>query len=191
VPGIGLGFWRGDIGGHSVVEHGGILPGFNSQIFVAPDDGVAVMTFTNGARNAMLWLPAETASLLNGLLGVSASATRTDVPQHPEIWGDLCGWYYLPARLTDARAREMAGAGVEVFVRGDQLMLRILTPIPAMYRGFPLYPDDEKDPYVFRIDLSSFGIGTMRVIFSGEAGTRATAIHLDVMPLSCQRLRLR
>jgi hypothetical protein len=85
----------------------------------------------------------------------------------------------------------MAGAGVGVFTRGDQLMLRILTPIPTMYRGFPLYPDDEKDPYIFRIDLSSFGIGTMRVIFSGEAGTSATAIHLDVMPLSCQRLRLR
>jgi hypothetical protein len=84
----------------------------------------------------------------------------------------------------------MAGAGVKVFVRGGQLMLRILTPIPAMYRGFPLYPDDEKDPYVFRIDLSSFGIGTMRVIFSGTARTQATAVHLDVMPLSCQRMRL-
>jgi CubicO group peptidase (beta-lactamase class C family) len=190
VPGIGLGFWRGDIGGHRVVEHGGILPGFNSQIFVAPDDGVAVMAFTNGARNAMLWLPAETAGLLSGVLGIPATTVRTDVPQHPEIWGDICGWYYLPARLTDARAREMAGAGVKVFVRGGQLMLRILTPIPAMYRGFPLYPDDEKDPYVFRIDLSSFGIGTMRVIFSGTARTQATAVHLDVMPLSCQRVRL-
>ncbi len=146
VPGIGLGFWRGDIGGHRVVEHGGILPGLNSQIFVAPDDGVAVMTFTNGARNAMLWLPAETASLLNGPLGVSAAAIRTDVPQHPEIWGDLCGWYYLPARLTDARAREMAGAGVEVFTRGDQLMLRILTPRPTMYRGFPLLSGQREGP---------------------------------------------
>jgi hypothetical protein len=149
------------------------------------------MTFTNGARNAMLWLPAETASLLNGLLGVPAAAIRTDVPQHPEICSELCGRCYLPARLTDARAREMTGAGVEVFVRGGQLMLRILTPIPAMYRGFPLCPDDEKDPRVFRIDLSTFGIGIMRVIFSGEAGTRATAVHLDVMPLSCDRLQLR
>lgn len=51
-------------------------------------------------------------------IGPTASAAtrrvRTDVPQHPEIWGDLCGWYRLPARLADAGAREMAGAGVEV-----------------------------------------------------------------------------
>jgi hypothetical protein len=85
----------------------------------------------------------------------------------------------------------MAGAGIEIFVRGDQLMLRILTPIPTMYRGFPLHPDDEKDPHIFRIDLSSFGIGTMRVIFSGRLERERRQIHLDVMPLSCQRLRLR
>ena len=30
VPGMGLGFWRGNAGGH-LVEHTGILSGFNSQ----------------------------------------------------------------------------------------------------------------------------------------------------------------
>jgi hypothetical protein len=33
---------------HHAVEHQGVLPAFNSQIFLAPADGVAVMTFTNG-----------------------------------------------------------------------------------------------------------------------------------------------
>jgi hypothetical protein len=32
------------------------------------------------------------------------------------------------------------------------LMVRALTPMPALYRGFPLHPDDEQDPYVFRLD---------------------------------------
>jgi hypothetical protein len=57
------------------------------------------MAFTNGARNAMLWLPGEVGGLLRQLLGVSA-----DIPHHPEIWGDVCGWYRLDAGLTDARA---------------------------------------------------------------------------------------
>ena len=35
VPGIGLAFSRFDLGGHLAVEHGGIIPGFNSQIFAA------------------------------------------------------------------------------------------------------------------------------------------------------------
>lgn len=78
----------------------------------------------------------------NGRLDVPPETIHTDVPQHPEIWGDICGWYSVPSRFSDMRLREMAGAGVEVFVRGGRLMLRVLTPIPAAYRGFPLHPDD-------------------------------------------------
>jgi hypothetical protein len=184
VPGIGLAFFRVNAGGHAVVEHQGIMPGFNSQIFVAPDDGVGVLAFTNGARGAVLWLTEETGRLLNHLLGVADETVRTDVPQHPEMWGDIVGWYRLPARLTDVTARTMLGAGVEVFVRGGQLRLRILTPIPALYKGFALHPDDDKDPYVFRIDLAEFGLGTVRVVFSR---TPAAAVHLDVMPMSMRK----
>jgi CubicO group peptidase (beta-lactamase class C family) len=184
IPGMGLGFFRGNAGGHLVVEHQGILPGFNSQLFVAPDDGVGVVAFTTGARRAVLWLPAEMGKLLNSLLGVPDEAIRADVAHHPEIWGDLCGWYDLPARLTDVRARFTMGAGVEVVARRGQLMLRGLTPVPALYRGFPLHPDDEKDPYVFRIDLSQFGIGTARVVFSREPGGGTTAVQLEFSPMS-------
>jgi len=180
IPGMGLAFWRGTVGGHPVVEHQGVVPGFNSQIFLAPGDGVGVIAFTNGARQALVWLPAETAGLLGHLLGVPDEAIRTDVPQHPEIWGDICGWYYLPGRLTDARVRGAFGAGVEVFVRRGQLMLRALSPVPAMYRGFVLHPDDDKDPYVFRADLS-------RVIFTRDSEVGTTAAHLDVMPLSFKK----
>ena len=180
IPGMGLAFLRGTVGGHPVVEHQGVVPGFNSQIFLAPGDGVGVIAFTNGARQALVWLPAETAGLLGHLLGVPDEAIRTDVPQHPEIWGDICGWYYLPGRLTDARVRGAFGAGVEVFVRRGQLMLRALSPVPAMYRGFVLHPDDDKDPYVFRADLS-------RVIFTRDSEVGTTAAHLDVMPLSFKK----
>ncbi|HZS88058.1 MAG TPA: serine hydrolase domain-containing protein [Chloroflexota bacterium] len=187
VPGIGLAFSRFNFGGHLAVEHGGILPGFNSQIFAAPDDGVGVMAFTNGARRAMLWLPGEVAGLLKQLLGVPDDVIRTDVPHHPAVWGDLCGWYQLPGPLTDLRARMMIGAGAEVLIRRGELTLRGLSPLPALYRGFPLHPDDEKDPYVFRMDLSAFGIGTARVVFSRDPAGRATGVHLDLMPLSLQK----
>ncbi len=186
VPGNGLAFFRANLGGHLAVEHDGILPGFDSQIFLAPDDGVGVMAFANGARHAMHWLTPEIAGVLKHLLGVPDEVIRTDVPQHPEIWGDLCGWYRFSAHLTDP-ARFAIGAGVEVFVRRGQLMIRVLSPIPALYRGFPLHPDDDKDPYVFRIDFSTFGIDTGRVIFSGERGAGTTAVHLDFGPLSFQK----
>jgi Beta-lactamase len=159
IPGMGLAFWRHHAGERPVVEHQGLLPGFDSQILVAPDDGVGVMAFTNGTRGGAGWIPTEMSRLVNHLLGVPDEVIRTDVPQRPEVWGDLCGWYCLPGPLTDVRLRASLGAGVEVFVRRGQLLIRILSPIPAFYKGFPLHPDDETDPYAFRIDFSKFGLG--------------------------------
>jgi hypothetical protein len=184
---MGLAFWRSYLGAHLAVEHPGVCPGFNSQIFLAPGDGVGVMAFTNGASGAMIWLMAEAGGLLRQLLGVPEDVIRTDVPHHPEIWADLCGWYPVSAQLTDNQARAAAGLGAEVFVRRGQLTLRALSPIPAAYRGFPLHPDDDKDPYAFRIDLSQFGLGTPRIVFSREPGTGTTRIHTDMLPLSLQK----
>jgi hypothetical protein len=42
-----------------------------------------------------------------------------------------------------------------------------------------------------RIELPWFGIGTGRVIFSGEPGLGTTALHLDFAPLSFQKQNAR
>ena len=89
---------------------------------------------------------------------------RADIPHHPEIWTDVCGWYSFRGSLRDAQ--KWFAAGAEVFVRRGQLTLRPVTALPALARGPPLHPDDPGDPYVFRIDLSSLGLGTSRVVFS-------------------------
>src|SRR5688500_7355704 len=82
LPGIGLAFFRDDAGGHLVVEHDGLVPGFSSQLSVAPDDGVGVVAFTNGARGAKAWLGAEVVGMLRHVLGVPDEVIRTDVPHH-------------------------------------------------------------------------------------------------------------
>jgi len=179
IPGMGLAFWRVDLCGHPAVEHQGVVPAFNSQIFLAPDDGVAVMAFTNGSRNASGWLTGETEQLLRDLIGAPDQGIRTDVPQRPEIWGDLCGWYRPRAQRTDMMAWSMLGAGAEVTFRRGRLMVRTLSPIPALYRGLQLHPDDDEDPYVFRLDLSKYGLGTVRVVFSRDPTGRTTRLHLD------------
>ena len=99
------------------------------------------------------------------LLGLPEDALRSDVPHHPEVWAELCGRYVFPPRIADLRQRLMLGGGAEVFVRGGRLMVRLLTPVPALYRGLPLHPDDPTDPYVFRLDLSTVrdGVGPGRV----------------------------
>jgi hypothetical protein len=62
-------------------------------------------------------------------------------------------------------------------------MLRPESPVPGLGRGFALHPDDEADPYVFRVDLSKLGIGIVRITFGTEAGASVTAFHLDIEPL--------
>ena len=188
VPGIGLAFFRAEAGGHRMLEHGGILPGFSSQLFLAPDDGIGVIAFANVGTPAPLWLPFEMGALLRLLLDAPDGEVRRDIPQHPEAWSDICGWYGPPAGLTGVRGMLMVGAAVEVFVRGGKLMVRGLTPIPRMLRGLQLHPDDEDDPYVFRIDLSEFGFDSCLVAFSRDPGTGTRALHLDLHPLSLHRL---
>jgi hypothetical protein len=180
LPGIGLAFFRGEVGGHLVVEHEGLLPGFSSQLSRAPDDGVGVVAFTNGAKSASAWLGTEVSGLLSDVLGIPDQGIRTDVPHHPEFWGALCGWYGYRGSLRDVQRWLVLGA--EVVVRRGQLVLRALSPLPALNRGLPLHPDDKRDPYVFRIDLSEFGLGTARVVFSREPGVSATAVHLEFAP---------
>ena len=61
--------------------------------------------------------------------------------------------------------------------------LRFLTPIPALYRGFTLHPDDDADPEVFRVDMSGLGGGSLRVVFGRDKGTGRGVLHLDLMPV--------
>jgi CubicO group peptidase (beta-lactamase class C family) len=189
MPGWGLGFARGEAGGHRLVGHDGILPGFNSTLLMAPDDGLAVIAFTNGSAGAFGWMGTEFQRLLRHLLDAPGDVIRTDIPHRPEIWHELCGGYRLPARISDLRGRLAIPGGVEVFVRGGRLMIRALTPVPTLYRGLPLYPDDEDDPYLFRLDLSGFGQGTVRVVFGRDAASGTAAIHTDLggLPLSLIR----
>ena len=175
LPGMGLGFFRADAAGHRLVLHDGILPGFNSELLVAPDDGIGVIGLTNGSAGAFAWLSVELGRLVRDMLDVPEDAVRNDVPHHPEVWAGLCGRYVFPPHIADLRQRLMLGGGAEVFVRGGRLMVRLLTPVPALYRGLPLQPDDETDPYVFRLDLSAYGMASVRLVFAGVVEGRATA----------------
>jgi CubicO group peptidase (beta-lactamase class C family) len=186
VPGFGLGFFRADLGGHLAVEHDGLLPGFDAQLLLAPGDGVGVVAFANGARGGLHWLASETGGLLRRLLGVPDDTIRADIPHHPERWADLCGRYRFAAHPTDP-ARLAIGAGAEVVVRRGRLVLRLLSPIPALWRGVPLHPDDERDPDAFRVELPWSGGGTGRVVFSRAPGGDIRALHLDLAPLSFEK----
>jgi hypothetical protein len=165
---MGLSFLLGDEDGHRSVGHDGILSGFLSAISLAPDDGIGVVVLTNTGRldGRGAALPLATA-LLRRLLDLPDDAIRTDVPQHPKVWSEICGWYGPdPGPVTNLFIRAGFGAGIEVRVRRGHLLLQPMTPLPPMRSGFRLHPSDPEDPYVFRADFSAVGQGTLPIVFS-------------------------
>ncbi len=184
VPGMGLGFLLGTEDHHRTVGHDGIVSGFLSQMTIAPDDdlGIVVLANTGGLDGRGAPEPLG-AALVRQLLALPRDSIRTDIPPHPQTWSEICGWYGPdPGPVTNLFTRVFMGAGAEVTVRGGRLLLRPLTPIPAMRRGLPLYPDDDKDPYVFRADFAGLGKSSMPVVFSGfEAGATCPRLLLGGM----------
>ena len=84
-------------------------------------------------------------------------------------------------------AWSMVGAGVQVLVRRGQLTVRTLSPIPALFKGLRLHPDYPDDPDVFRVDLSRYGIGMPRLVFSRDRTGVATGVHLGGIPLTAEK----
>jgi CubicO group peptidase (beta-lactamase class C family) len=185
LPGMGLGFFRAEIGGRRVVQHQGVHPGFHSHLCLAPDDGVGIVVFTNGARDPMFWLSTEADGLLAAALGTGPAALPEDRPLRPARTAELAGWYRLEGPWSDLRKRVFMGAGAEVFVRDGRPAFRFLTVIPDLYRGYPLRPDDVADPDIYRLDLGD--AGTSRVAFERDGDGSITAMVLEMMPLRLRR----
>jgi CubicO group peptidase (beta-lactamase class C family) len=176
VPCMGLGFELNDESGHRVAAKGGIVSGFLSAITLAPDDGIGVFVLTNtgGLKGQGAAEPLATV-LLRHVLGLPDEAIRTDILARPDVWGELCGWYGMdPGPLANLFGRLVFGAGAEVVVRRGKLWFRPLSAIPTVRHGFLLHPDDEDDPYVFRLDLADMGLGTFRVAFSPRSNQGRT-----------------
>ena len=67
LPGWGLGFARREVGGHRVVGHDGVLPGFHTAVLMAPDDGIAVLLLEATQRDGHLFSPYAAPRLVQAL----------------------------------------------------------------------------------------------------------------------------
>jgi hypothetical protein len=180
---MGLAFELGEEGGQQTVGKTGILSGFHSAMALAPEEGIGVIVFSNTGGLDGRGAPVPLATmLLRLLLGLSVDPIRIDIAPRAENWSEICGWYSpAPGPVTNLALRALMGAGPEVVVQGGHLMLKPLTPIPAMRRGFRLYPDDPDDPRVFRIYFPEFGMDFRVVFDGGPKDGAATRLLLDVM----------
>jgi CubicO group peptidase (beta-lactamase class C family) len=179
IAGMGLGFELRDERGRTFVGKGGTIAGYLSAIELAPDAGLGIVVLTStGALDGRGAAEPLAAMLARHLLGLPDDPLRDDIAPRPDTWGELCGWYAPDAGpVTNLFPRVMMGAGAEVVVRGAQLVLKPLTPIPAMRAGMVLHPDDPDDPRIFRVVMPQYG-RTVRVVFTDDLPRR---LLLDVM----------
>lgn len=186
LPGMGLGFELGVEDGHCTVGKSGVVSGFLAALTMAPSAGTGVIALANTGGLSGRGAPIEVVTaVLRELLGLPEAQVRHDVPPRPDLWHELCGWYSpAPGAVTNLFTRALLGAGAEVVVEGRRLVLRPLTPIPALRRGVPLLPDDPTDPYAFRADFSTLGMGTLPAVFATtDGGRRVSRLWLDLMGL--------
>jgi hypothetical protein len=168
---MGLAFMIDQWDGHRIVNHDGGWIGFISAMWLAPDDQVGVVAFTNGMGGDKYPLVAP--DLLRRLLDLpdpAAQGPRPGILESPHLWGELTGFYGVPRGFnTNFRLWGGVGGELEVFVREGHLAVRAL--FGPFRKGYPLYPIDPADPLVFRLahDLGEVPTLPQFIVFQRNA----------------------
>ena len=145
---MGLGFFLEDLDGHTAAWHGGSLPGFNSALWVAPDDKLGVFVSANANTRMIYHFGKAVLRDLIGLEPLEERLPKKGVAQSPFLWKDLVGTYQPYKGLnSNTRIWMTFGGEVEIYVAGGKLMMRSLTG--AYKDGIELYPVDQDDPLAF------------------------------------------
>ncbi|NEP12508.1 MAG: beta-lactamase family protein [Symploca sp. SIO2C1] len=124
---MGLAFLLDNFDGHRIIWHNGGWPGFVSSMWIAPDDDLGVIIFTNSSSGV---LDSIAKNLLRRLLEVPKPASelpRANILGSPHLWTQLSGCY-RPKKGWNTNWRIWLGFGgeLEVFVKDNHLMLRSL-----------------------------------------------------------------
>ncbi len=125
---IGLYFVLTQFENHRIIWHNGGWPGFSSSMWVAPDDKLGIVVFTNTSSMAPDLISMK---VLREMLGVPEPISTVPVKgllESPHDWPKLCGFYApKPGILTNARFLMATGGEMEVFTKDNHLALRSLS----------------------------------------------------------------
>ena len=146
---MGLYFVLTHLGDHRIIWHNGGWPGFSSSMWVAPDDKLGVLVFTNTDSGIVDDISRK---ILRGMLGVPQPGTLVpakDVLESPHDWPDLLGFYApKPGVLTSARFIMANGGEMEIFTKDNHLAMRSL--LGGTKNAFQLYRADNQNPLFYK-----------------------------------------
>lgn len=146
---MGLAFFLDRFGGHRIASHNGGWNGYSSAMYLAPDERLGVIMFTNVSTLA---LDGMATGLLRRLLNVpepSPEGLTARIPEASHLWPELCGYYGpRPGFMTNARVWMAFGGEVEIFVSGNHLAAR--GAAGPLRRGVALRRTDPADPLLYQ-----------------------------------------
>ncbi len=147
---MGFAFWLENFGGHLIAGHGGALPGFNSEMKIAPQEKLGVIVFTNTVSTAPDMIAAEIIRRLLDVPDPDADFPPKAIISRPYDWERLVGFYGAkPGFLSNLRLWMSFVGEVEVFVdRQNRLSIRSL--VGPLAKGMPIYRFDADDPMLYR-----------------------------------------
>ena len=156
-------------------------------MLLAPATASASSRSANTGPFSPLAAPGPVAhAVLRSLLGLPDDAVRTDVPERPATWNDLCGWYsFGPGVLTDPQPRMLGAASRSSSATATSPSAdRSRSPRSAGDCACIPTPTTRTSS---ASSLPGFGSGTSQVVFSRDPAGDVTAMHLGVQPLSFRK----
>jgi CubicO group peptidase (beta-lactamase class C family) len=135
---VGLTWWLRDVGGVTIVCHGGQTPGYETDLGVVPERGVGWAVLTNSAVGGSALYRALRPEILRALAGVDDAPPRAD----PSLEAaDLVGVYDLP--FSDLEVTPGAEPGTLVLTPRPKVHTRpAWSPPPAPPSTAALYRPD-------------------------------------------------
>jgi CubicO group peptidase (beta-lactamase class C family) len=159
--------------GHRVVEHDGANPGYGTQMFIAPDDDLGMVVFTNIMNSSAY-------QIANGMLKIlfNYREPTRDFPEAKDLWPGFVGSYGSPEPdlLTDFRFFMRYLGVFRIRVSNGKLWLDSM----RMGKKFQLSQVSKNDPYFFEIMQTNNEIPRFLVFKPGEKGKASSiVIQLD------------
>ncbi len=112
------------IGGHKVIEHGGAIQGFNTDLAYYPDDKLTVVVLGNVNGAAPEQIATKLAALIHGE-DVKLPSERKEITLDPQTLHRYVGAY-----------RMASGADMVITLENNQLLSRLATQ-----QAFPIFPE--------------------------------------------------
>jgi hypothetical protein len=165
------------VGGHKVIEHGGGIEGFNTELEYYPDDKLTVVVLRN--VNAPGPPPTEIANKLAAVArgdAVTLQTERREITLDPKILNRYVGAYQFPSPPVP---NPPAGPAMLITLEGDRLVSKLGNQPPV-----PIFAESETKFFAKVVDsqiefprVESDGKASQLILHQG--GRDVTAPRLD------------